>query len=141
MESKKSTFTGSNWGLIWRNVVTACGSVYTLGIALPWLLSWYNKWYWSNILIDDQKCAFTGDGSNLLFVWAYIGLAIITLGIAPIFMQAWMMRKYYAFVHFSNETEKSEKIETLVMLKQLYDDAVIDKDTYEKQKKELMEDK
>ncbi len=97
---KKSTFTGSNWGLIWRSLLFSLGATFTLFIATPWLLSWYLKWYHSNIVIDGKKVRFDGEGKDLLgTVYIYILLTIVTFGIASIFMMAWLLRRVFPFIH------------------------------------------
>ena len=71
MNKNKSTFLGSNWGIIWRNVLLGIGVTFSLFIASPWLLSWYYKWYWSNIKIDDKLHKFTGKANDMFFVYIY----------------------------------------------------------------------
>lgn len=97
---KESTFTGSNWGLIWRTFAMSYGMLLTLFIASPWLIAWYNKWYYNNTIIDNKQLEFTGSGKDMFFYYTYLLLSIITFGIASIFMMAWLQRKSMAFVHF-----------------------------------------
>ncbi len=96
---RESTFTGSNWGLIWRSIVMTYGMAFTLFIATPWLISWYNKWYYENTIIDNNRLMFTGEGRDMFFYYKYFLLALVTLGISSIFMLAWLQRKTMAFVH------------------------------------------
>ena len=102
---KQSTFTGSNWGLIWRSIATSYGMILTLFIASPWLMAWYNKWYYSHTIIDNNKLEFTGSGKDMFFYYTYLLLSAITLGLASIFMMAWLQRKTMAFVHFVESKE------------------------------------
>jgi|SRR5690554_6260239 len=102
---KESTFTGSNWGLIWRSIVMSYGMVFTLLIATPWLMAWYFKWYYSHIIIDNTQLEFTGSGKDMFFYYTYLLLTIITVGIAGIFMMAWLERRTMALVHFVESIE------------------------------------
>lgn len=96
---KESTFLGSNWGLIWRSIIVSFVSTLTLFIAFPWLMAWYYKWYYENIVIDNRYIIFTGKGKNMLFYYVFLLLMFLTLGIASFFMYAWLQRKTLSFVH------------------------------------------
>lgn len=98
--NKNSTFTGSNWGLIWRTVVLTYGIVLTLFIAAPWLLAWYYKWYAGNMVVDGKKLEFTGTANDLFFIYGFIAITIFTICIGAIFMMAWFHRKIMEHVHF-----------------------------------------
>jgi uncharacterized membrane protein YjgN (DUF898 family) len=102
---KESTFTGSNWGLIWRSIAMSYGMFLTLFIAAPWLMAWYNKWYYSQTIIDNKQLEFTGSGKNMFFIYTYLLLSIITLGLAGLFMMAWLERRSMAFVHIIESNE------------------------------------
>jgi uncharacterized membrane protein YjgN (DUF898 family) len=102
---KESTFTGSNWGLIWRSVAMSYGMILTLFIATPWLLAWYYKWYYGHTIIDNTQLEFTGSGKNMFFIYTYLLLTVITFFFASLFMMAWLERKSMAFVHFIKSNE------------------------------------
>ncbi len=97
---KESTFTGSNWGIIWRSIAMVFGMYLTLFIGTPWLIAWFSKWHYENTIIDEKQLEFTGEGKDLLFIFIYFLLTIVTFGLAALFMQAWYQRKMMAFVHF-----------------------------------------
>jgi len=101
---KKSTFTGSNFDLIWRSIVVALGMSFTILIATPWLLSWLGKWFFDNVIIDGKKMRFDAEGRDLLKpVYILLLVAIFTLGIGTIFMMAWFLRKVSPFLHHECE--------------------------------------
>ncbi|MGI6787767.1 MAG: hypothetical protein ACOX5X_04420 [Acholeplasmataceae bacterium] len=104
---KKSTFIGSNWNLIWRTFVLSFGVAITLFIATPWLLSWYLKWYFDQVIVDGKKLRFDGEGKDLMeTVYILILLSIVTFGIATLFMMAWTYRRMMQFVHFEELVEE-----------------------------------
>ena len=108
MNKNNSTFTGSNFSLIWRRVILVIGIILTATIATPWILSWYLKWYWGNVVIDGKHQEFNGDGSDLLFIYLYEIICIITLGIAVIFLNSWLKRKLYKYVSVSTRLNKNQ---------------------------------
>lgn len=96
---KESTFTGSNWGLIWRPIVMSLGISLSLFIATPWLMAWFFNWYFSNMVVDGKQLEFTGTGSDMFFIYLYFLISIVTVGFGAIFMMAWLHRKVMAHVH------------------------------------------
>lgn len=101
---RKSTFTGSNWGLIWRSIVMVLGASFTILIASPWLISWFAKWFCENLIVDGKPMRFEAEGRDLMKpIYIFLLLSIVTFGIAPIFMMAWILRQVTPFVHHEVE--------------------------------------
>ena len=94
MESK---FTGGLWGLIWRRVVYTLLGIITLGIATPWIICKWQRWYAENTYIDGYQLEFDGTGWQLLgreILWGF--LTVITLTVyawwVPIKYQQWLTK-------------------------------------------------
>lgn len=103
MESK-STFTGSNWDLIWRSIVASILVSITFLIATPWVMSWMGKWFFDNVVVDGKKMRFDAEGKDLLKpVYIYLLVSLVTFGIGAIFMMAWFLRKVSPFLHHECE--------------------------------------
>ena len=109
MNQKTSTFTGGNWSIIWRSFLLTTGTAFSFFIALPWLLSWFLKWYFDNTSIDGKQMRFDASGSDLIFFLVYLLITIVTFGIGGLFLIAWVNRKTISFIHF-NEIETNDKI-------------------------------
>lgn len=103
----KSTFTGSNWGILWRSFAMALGMYATLFIATPWLFSWYYNWYYSQFKVDGKQLSYTSKGRDFLFFFWYVLLIIVTLGIASLFMMAYFERRVKKFLHVGKGTGNS----------------------------------
>ena len=105
MNQKTSTFTSENWSIIWRSFLLTMGTAFSFFIALPWLLSWFLKWYFDNTSIDGKQMRFDASGSDLIFFLVYILVTVVTFGIGGLYLIAWVNRKTISFLHF-NEDEK-----------------------------------
>lgn len=102
MNLKESTFTGSNWGMIWRSMLLTLGMAFSLFIATPWLYAWYCDWYYGNMIVDGKGLKFIAKGRDCFFMYIIILVTIVTFGIGSIFMQAWLQRRTMEYVHFRN---------------------------------------
>ena len=111
MNQKTSTFTGGNWSIIWRSFLLTTGTSITLFIALPWLLSWFLKWYFDNTLIDGKQMRFDASGGDLIFFLVYILVTVVTFGFGGLFLIAWVNRKTISFLHFNEDENNIQFIE------------------------------
>ena len=141
MNLKQSTFKGSNWELVWKSILMSLGTTFSLFIATPWLVAWYSKWYWSNVVIDEQKLKFTGKGDDLFHIYVYIIVSILTVGIGSLFMLAWLERKTIKHIHFCDlDDVGTVELQLLDELKSLYDSGLIDEKTYNDKKEKYLEE-
>ena len=98
-----SGFDGNMFEWIGYNLVMALASTLTCGIALPWVICGFNKWYAPNARISGRRLRFDGTGGELFgqFIIVFL-LSLVTCGIyAP-----WgyvRMRRWYVS-HVSIET-------------------------------------
>jgi uncharacterized membrane protein YjgN (DUF898 family) len=90
-----SYFDGGVLGFIGIQIGTWLLTVLTLGIALPWALTWRERWITSHTVIEGRRLRFTGSGAGLFWRWIKLLLIIITLGIysfwAWIYVKRWMV--------------------------------------------------
>jgi hypothetical protein len=49
-------FIGTGWGILWRTIVFALGSMFL--IPFPWLLRWYSVWFVRQIRVEDFAAHF-----------------------------------------------------------------------------------
>lgn len=92
---EKSTFTGGIFALIGHNLGLFFGTLFTLGIAGPWLRCWKCRWLAKNTFLNGKKVAFDGTGGKLwgmIFRWMF--LSIITVGIYAL----WIPVKYRKWI-------------------------------------------
>ena len=78
----KSTFEGSAWGWFGVNLLVFLGSVFSLGIAIPWLYCFRQRYIVSHTVYNGYRMYFDGTGGQLIgksILWSF--LTIITLGI------------------------------------------------------------
>ncbi len=79
MESK---FTGSLLGLFGVTILVALMTMFTFGIAFPWAICMYHKWYAKHTIIDGKQLYFDGTGAQLIGNWIkWLFLIFITFGI------------------------------------------------------------
>lgn len=78
----ESYFDGHTWQLVGYLILTYLGCVFTLGLALPWLLCMLKGWEVKHTVINGRRLQFTGHGHQLIgkyLLWWF--LTLITLGI------------------------------------------------------------
>ena len=82
MSEENSYFDGSviefvGWGILFVLIVG-----FSLGLATPWAVCWFNKWKMSHTVVEGRRLQFNGSGGSLFghfILWWF--LSIITLGI------------------------------------------------------------
>ncbi len=75
--SKDFEFYGTGlefaWLLVWTSVLTTI----TLGLFVPWALSYTIGWVASKLKINGQKVHFDGTGGGIF--WTYLKIFVLTL--------------------------------------------------------------
>ncbi len=78
----KSVWTGSVLGLIGASLAMGFISVLTLGIGIPWAISYYIRYIAEHMTIHGHRLSFDGTGGQLIGNWIkWVLLSIVTLGI------------------------------------------------------------
>jgi len=95
--ANESHFDGSAIGYLGVMVGMFLGSVFTLGIGVPWLVAWKQGWIASHTVIEGQRLCFVGTGFGVIWTWLKVFLlTIITIGIyAPwawLTIRKWVVR-------------------------------------------------
>ena len=77
-----SGFEGNMFEWIGYNLVMALASGLTCGIALPWVVCSFNKWYAPNVRISGKRLRFEGSGAELFGQYIIVLLlSIVTCGL------------------------------------------------------------
>ena len=94
-----SGFDGNMFEWIGYNLVMALASTLTCGIALPWVICSFNKWYAPNARISGRRLRFDGSGGELFgqFIIVLL-LSIVTCGLYAPWGYVRMRRWYVSHV-------------------------------------------
>ena len=77
-----SGFDGNMFEWIGYNLVMALATTLTCGIALPWVVCSFNKWYAPNARISGRRLSFDGTGGELFGQYIVVLLlSIVTCGL------------------------------------------------------------
>ena len=77
-----SRFDGNMFEWIGYNLVTALVGTLTCGIAVPWVVCSFNKWYAPNARISGKRLRFDGSGAELFGQYIVVLLlSIVTCGL------------------------------------------------------------
>lgn len=92
----RSRFDGGVLGFIGVQIGSALLMACTLGLALPWVVTWRQRWITNHSVISGRRLHFTGTGAGLGWRWLMMWLLIIiTFGIygfwAWIYVQRWIV--------------------------------------------------
>ncbi len=93
----ESKFDGGLAGLIGYNILAIIGTVFTFGLAYPWMLCMLQRWETRHTVIDGHRLRFDGTGGQLIGKWlAWILLSLVTFGIyllwLPIRIKQWTVK-------------------------------------------------
>ncbi|MFW5795244.1 MAG: DUF898 family protein [Bacillota bacterium] len=93
----ESKFDGGILGLIGVNLVAFFITLITLGIALPFAITYKQRWVAKHTIIDGKRLIFKGSGMGLFGTWIKIFLlTIITIGIygfwAGLTVKKWVVK-------------------------------------------------
>jgi len=109
----ESRFTGNMLGFIGMRIGAFFIVLFTLGLGVPWAVSFKQRWFTQHQVIDGKKLVFTGSGSTLFGNYIkWFLLSIITFGIyalwIPLKIQAWVTK------HTHLEGTMVKKTESLI---------------------------
>ena len=103
----KSKFTGNILEYIGVNLAVGVISGATLGIALPWMLCYQQKWVAKNTYVDGRQLAFTGTGIGLIGNWIkWLFLIFITCGIYGLWVGLKLQQWTAEHTHFADSIEE-----------------------------------
>lgn len=106
----KSEFTGGAFGLFFVKLFVGFASSVTLGLALPAMICFYNKWIASHTVINGRKMYFDGKGIQLFgkyVLWTF--LSIITIGIYSFWYAVNMKKWITSHTHYVDEVGEEVK--------------------------------
>lgn len=97
LHNGESKFDGGLAGLIGYSILAALGTIFTLGIAYPWMLCMLTRWETRHTVINGHRLRFDGTGGQLIGKWiVWLLLSVITLGIyllwLPIRIKQWTVK-------------------------------------------------
>ena len=96
-----STFDGGAWAMLGWPLLIALVGTLSLGIALPWLLCEYYRWYAKHTKINGYHVVFDGKGGQLFWknvAWFFLGIVTFTIYwwlMVPVRKQQWIMKHTY----------------------------------------------
>lgn len=97
-----SGFEGNMFEWIGYNLVTALASGLTCGIAVPWVVCSFNKWYAPNVRISGKRLRFEGSGAELFGQYIIVLLlSIVTCGLY--YSWGYVRLRRWAISHLSLE--------------------------------------
>lgn len=100
---EKSKFTGGLLGLIGVAIVSFLIILFSLGILLPYAITYRETWYASHTYIEGRRLKFIGTGIGLFGQWIkWLLLILITLGIYSFWVNIKMKQWIVANTIFDN---------------------------------------
>ena len=97
-----SGFDGNMFEWIGYNLVMGLASGLTCGIALPWVVCSFNKWYAPNVRISGKRLRFEGSGAELFGQYIIVLLlSIVTCGLY--YSWGYVRLRRWAISHLSLE--------------------------------------
>ncbi|MBO5416195.1 MAG: DUF898 family protein [Clostridia bacterium] len=106
VSTEKSKFHGTIFGWFGVRMLVTLGTIFSLGIAFPWLVCFRQKYIASRTTINGRKQRFDGNGLQLLGKYIlWVLLAIVTLGVGAFFLKANMHKWIVSHTHFADEPE------------------------------------
>ena len=94
--SKKVTFTGSFGEYFIMSLGLLVLSVITLGLALPYLVSWSFKYFFTKLEIEGKRVIFTGGfGEYFIMSLGLLVLSVITFGLAFPYWAYWSFKYFF----------------------------------------------
>ncbi len=104
----KSYFDGGYWAYIGCSLLVGFVSVITLGIALPWMLCFFQRWKTRHTVVCGKRMYFDGTGIQLIgkyLLWWL--LTIITFGIYSLWLTININKWLAKHTHFQNEDDNN----------------------------------
>ena len=103
-----SNFTGGFWGYVGHSLLSFLLTVVTLGIATPWIICRWARWFINKTTLDGKQIYFEGKGGALfgrMLLWGL--LTIVTLGIFSVMYVIKFYRWIISNTHFFDLSEVS----------------------------------
>ena len=98
----KSRFCGITQGYLCLRIAQITLIIFTLGIALPWVICKEQRWRIDNMIIDGRQLVFAGKGKRLFWrhlVWLFV--TILTLGVGSFWMHVKLLKWEAKNTHFA----------------------------------------
>ena len=106
---KKIKFTGGFWEYFGYSILLLLLSIITFGLALPYLVYWSMKYFFTKLEIDGNPVIFTGSfGEYFGYSILLMLLSIITFGLAIPFWAYWSFQYFFTKMEVG-EVDYSEK--------------------------------
>ena len=94
--SKTVTFTGSFGEYFIMSLGLLVLSVITLGLALPYLVFWSFKYFFTKLEIEGKRVIFTGGfGEYFIMSLGLLVLSVITFGLAFPYWAYWSFKYFF----------------------------------------------
>lgn len=102
--SRGSAFTGRTGKMLLLYAALCFGTIFSLGIAYPWLSCALYRWEIDNSIISGKRLHFDGKGGDLFKKYIkWLGLMIITLGIYKLWLSRNVFMWKTSHTHFTDE--------------------------------------
>ncbi len=109
-EVQKSNFSATVFGWFGVRFLVTLGTIFSFGIALPWLVCFRQKYLASRTHINGKTQRFDGNGVQLIGKYLlWLLLTILTCGIGAFFLKANLHKWIVSHTHFTEETEETEQ--------------------------------
>lgn len=102
--SRESQFLGKTGKMLLLYAALYLGTIFSLGIAYPWLSCALYRWETNNTIINGRKLQFDGKGTELFKKYIkWLGLTIITFGIYKLWLSRNVLMWKTCHTHFVAE--------------------------------------
>ncbi|MCD8372873.1 MAG: DUF898 domain-containing protein [Clostridia bacterium] len=102
-----SRFTGGTFKLLLLLAALYLGTIFSLGIAYPWLACLVYRWEIKNTVINGKKQYFDGKGADLFKNYIkWLLLTIVTLSVYKLWLSRNVMVWKVSHTHFEGEDKK-----------------------------------
>ena len=120
--SRESYFDGTGGTLFGKLLLLCLITIFTIGIASPWMIVNISKWEKEHTVIDGKRLTFNGTGGQLWGLWIkWWFLSLITCGIYS----------FFAFVDFKKWETKHTGYEGDLPVDKIYQNSFFDGNSFE----------
>ena len=103
MKNQESYFDGGLLQLIGYNILGILGTIFTLGICLPWVYCMIYRWEAKHTVINGRRLEFDGTAVQLFGNWLkWLCLTVITFGIYGFWVNIRLKQWKVKHTHFIN---------------------------------------
>lgn len=89
-------FTGGFWGYFLKSILIGILCIITFGLAVPYYMYWFYKYFFSSLEIGGRTVRFTGSfGGYFLKSLGLFVLSVLTFGLLLPYFSYWNV-KYFA---------------------------------------------